>query len=77
MTTTHPSPLVEGRPIRNLQFADDSDLIGSSSGELQDLTKRPLDRAKACGMEVNTGKSKIMTNSTNNFSTDISMNGLE
>ena len=32
-------------------------------------------RARAYGMEVSTGKSKFITNSTNNISVDISMNG--
>ena len=48
--------------------------MGCSSGELQDLN-RLIDRAMANGMEVSTGKSKIVTNSTNNISEDVSMNG--
>ena len=73
MTTTHPSPFVEGSC--NLRFADDINLMGGSNGELQDLTSRLVDRAKACGMEVSTEKSKIMTNSTNIITANISMNG--
>ena len=38
--------------------------MGGSSGELQDLTNRLIDRAKAYGMDVST-ESKIMTKSTN------------
>ena len=49
--------------------------MDSSSSELEDLTNRLVDRATACGMEVSTDKSKIMTNSTNNISADISTNG--
>ena len=49
--------------------------MGGSNGELQDLTNRFADRAMAYGMEVSTENSKIMTNSTNNISADISMNG--
>ena len=49
--------------------------MGDSSGELQDLTNRLIDRATAYGLEVSTGKSKIMTYSMNNCSADISMNG--
>ena len=48
--------------------------MGSSNGELHRLANRIADRATACGMEVGTEKSKIMTNSTNNISADISMN---
>ena len=59
----------------NLRFADDISLMGGSNDELQDLTNRLVDGATAYGMEVSTEKSKIMTNSTNNISADISMNG--
>ena len=41
----------------------------------QDLTNRLVDKATAYGMDVSTEKSKIMTNSTNNLSAYISMNG--
>ena len=66
---------IGSRPICNLQFADDIDVMGGSNGELQDLTNRLVDRATAFGIEVSTEMSKIMTNSTNNINTDISMNG--
>ena len=49
--------------------------MGCSSGELQDLINRLVDRATAYGMEVSTEKSKVTTNSTNNINVDISMNG--
>ena len=58
-----------------LRFADDIDLIRGSNGELQDLTKRLIERATAYGMDVSTKKSKIMINITNNASADISTNG--
>ena len=63
------------RCICNLRFADDVDLMGGSSNELQDPTYRLVDRAPAYGMEVSVKKSKIITNSTNNISADNSMNG--
>ena len=63
----HTSISIGGRPICNLRFADDIDLMGGSNGELQDLTNRLIDRATAYGMGVSTEKSKIMTNSTNNI----------
>ena len=75
MTTTHPSPLMEGPYTCNLQFANNKDLMSSSSGELQDVTNRLMDRATANGMEVSTEKSKIMTSSTNNIKADVSTNG--
>ena len=58
---------IGGRPICNLRFVDDIDLMDGSNGELQDLTNRLVDRATACEMEV--------SNSTNNISAYISMNG--
>ena len=71
----HTSISIGGRPICNLRFADDIDLMGGSNGELQDLTNRLVDRATSYGTDVSTEKSKIMTNSVNNIRTDISMNG--
>ena len=71
----HTSICIGGRPICNLRFADDVDLMGVSNGELQDLTNRLLEREMAYEIEVNTEKSKILTNGTNCISTDMSMNG--
>ena len=44
--------------------------MGSSNGEVQDLTNRLIDRTTVYGVEVSTEKSKIMTNSTINISAD-------
>ena len=49
--------------------------MGGSNGELQDLTNGLVDREKAYRTETGTEKSKIMTNSTNNISADINING--
>ena len=54
----HTSNSIGERPIYNLRFADDNDLMGDSTGELQDLTNRLVDRATAYGMEVSTEKKK-------------------
>ena len=43
----HTSISIGGRPICNLQFSDDIDFWGGSSGELQDFTNRIVDRATA------------------------------
>ena len=43
MTTIYPSQLVEG-PLCNLSFANHVDLIGGSTGELQDLMQATLDQ---------------------------------
>ena len=71
----HTSIFIRVRPICNLRFSDDINLKGGSSDELQDLTTSLVDSATAFGMEVSTENSKIMTNSMNNISADISMNG--
>ena len=63
------------RPICNLKFANYIDLMGDSNGGLQDLTNSLIDRAIAYGMEVSMEKNKVMTNSINSISADISMNG--
>ena len=49
--------------------------MGGSNSELQDLTNRFIDRKTAYGMKVCTEKSKLMANSINNISADVSMNG--
>ena len=58
---------IGSRPICNLKFADDIDLIGGSYGEVQDLTDRFMDKATAHGMEVSTEKSKIMLEEVTSF----------
>ena len=66
---------VGGRPVCNLRFADDIDLMGGSNIELQELTDKLADSARAYGMEISAEKSKIMVNSTNDTSARITMNG--
>ena len=48
---------IGGRPMCNLRFADDIDLMGGSNGELQDLINRLVDGATVYGMEVNIARS--------------------
>ena len=71
----HTAISIDGRPICNLRFADDIDLMGGSNGELQVLTNTLVDRATAYGTEVSTEKRKIVTNGTNDISADSSVNG--
>ena len=73
----HTSTSFGGRPLCNLRFVDDIDLMGGSNYELQALTNRLVHRAMAYKIENSTEKSKIVTNSTNNLSADIGMNGQE
>ena len=53
----HTSISIGGRPMCNLGFADDIDLIGGSSGELRDFINRLVDKATTYGMEVSREKS--------------------
>ena len=74
----HHAPIsTGGRSTCSLRFAYNIDLMGGSDGKVQNLTSRLIDQAAAYGMEVSTIKSKIMTNSTDNISADISMNSHE
>ena len=45
--TLHRSISIGGRPLCNLRFAVNIDLMGGSNDELQDLTNRLVDRASA------------------------------
>ena len=76
-TPRPPLPYIHRWNAPNLRFADDIDLMGINNGDLRNLNNRLVDRATAYGMEVSTEKSKIMANSTNIISADISMNGLK
>lgn len=72
----HPSISINGRPLCNLRFADDIDLVGGSEAELQDLTARLEHASTLFGMEVSSEKSKILVNShTDQEPTNITLNG--
>ena len=71
----HTSISIGGRPLCNLQFADNIDIMGGSCNELQDLTNRLAARARAYGMEFSTEKSTVMVNGTKEISINITMNG--
>ena len=66
---------IGGRPINNLRFADDIDLLAGSNDELQELTNRLVDKANAFGMELNKEKCKVMVNSRNDTSCNINIEG--
>ena len=61
----HHIAIFTGGSLYAKRFAHDIDLMDYSNGELQDVQTR----------EVSTEKSKIMTNSPNDISADVSMNG--
>ena len=64
---------IGGRPICNLCFTDNINLMAGSNSELEELTNKCVATAGAYGMEVGTVKSKVMVNSTNNTSVSIIM----
>ena len=66
---------IVGRPLYNLRFAGDIDLMAGSYSELQVLTTQLVDSAGAYGMDVSHEKSKVKVNSLNNSSADITMSG--
>ena len=66
---------IGGRNITNLRFADDIDGLAGREEELADLVERLDKTSTAFGMQINAEKTKLMTNNTNGFSTDIRVNG--
>ena len=66
---------IGGRPVCNLRFADDIDLMGGSNAELQDLTNKLASRAGAYGMEISSAKSKTMVNSLSDTKASITLDG--
>ena len=66
---------IGGRNITNLRFADDIDGLAGREEELADLVERLDKTSTAFGKQINAEKTKLMTNNTNGFSTDIRFNG--
>ena len=66
---------IGGRTITNLRFADDIDGLAGEEEELSKLVEC-LDKAStAYGTEINTEKTKLMTNNTSGINTEIKVNG--
>ena len=60
---------IGGRTLTNLRFAPDIDGLAGEEEEPAKLVKR-LDRAStACGMEISTEKTNLMTNNTSGIDT--------
>ncbi|KAK2162299.1 hypothetical protein NP493_1527g00015 [Ridgeia piscesae] len=66
---------IGGRNITNLRFADDINGLAGREEDLADLVERLDKTSTAFGMQINAEKTKLMTNNTNGFSTDIRVNG--
>ena len=66
---------IGGRTITNLRFADDIDGFAGEEEELANFIER-LDKAStAKGMEINTEKTKLITNNTSGINTEMKVNG--
>ena len=57
--------------ITNLRFADDIDGLAGTEDELTNLVERFDKIYTDFGMQINAEKTKLMTNNTNDISTDI------
>ena len=67
---------IGGRPLWNLRFADDINLIGRDEVELQDLITCLEESAGKFRMEISAEKSKVLVNSNKDTpQTYIIMNG--
>lgn len=64
-----------GRHVGTLRFAGDIDLKAGRNSELRDLTNKLVEKTTAYGIELNTEKFKLMVNSTNNTSVNVTMDG--
>ena len=58
---------VVGRPLLNIKFADDINLLAGSNEELQELTDQLSRSANMYGIVISTEQSKVMVNSNDNF----------
>ena len=70
LTNIRPKIISDPEPREHLASfldppADAHDLMGGSKSELQDLTTRLEEKTRAYGMEVNSERSKVLVDSTN------------
>ena len=65
---------IGGRAITNLRFADDIDGLAGEEEELANLVERLDKSSTAYGMEISAEKTKLMTNNTSGFNTEIKVN---
>ena len=63
-----------GRTITSLHFADNIDGSAGEEEELTKLVERPDKAFTAFGVEINTEKTKLMTNNTSGINTEIKVN---
>ena len=65
---------IGGRTITNLRFADDINGLAGEEEELANLVERLDKDSTAYGIEISAEKTKLMTNNTNGFNTEIKVN---
>ena len=68
---------IGGRTITNLRFADDIDAIAGDEQELANVVKCLDKTSSDYGMEINTEKTILMTNNSNDIQERILVNGKE
>ena len=66
---------IGGRTIANLHFADDIDGLAGEEEELAKIAELLGKASTAYSMEVSVEKTKLMTNNTSCFNTEIKVNG--
>ena len=64
---------IGGRKIDNLRFADDIDGLAGSEEDLKQLIESIDEASRRYGMEINAGKTKIMTNNPEGFNNPITL----
>ena len=57
---------VGGRPVKNLRFVDNIDLLGRTRSELSDLSQRLDTTSRKYGIEVSGGKRYAMLTASSN-----------
>ena len=62
---------IGGRTITDHRFADDIDGLAGEKEELPKLVERLNKASTAYGTEISAEKTKLMTNNTSGFSTEI------
>ena len=66
---------IGGRTITNLRFADDIDGLAGEEEGLVKLVERPDKASTAYGKDISAERTKLMTNTTNDNSTEIKVDG--
>ena len=66
---------IGGRTITNLRFADDIDGLAGDEQELVNLVERLEKTSTSYGMEISAKMTTLMTNNTQDISTEVKVNG--